>query len=181
MKTSFLPYLLWMLLAACSLVHPPQPAPTLAPPPVTAPKPPEPSACDSMLAYYQRLMLLPPADTANEATALASQPDIPQTIFKKALILSLSRDPGELTKARALLEKVLNSPETDSQALKPLAELLAAEWAERLQLSEQAARLAQQLKDAQRHADQLGDMLERLKAIELTLPTQPSRSSSTTK
>ena len=71
---------------------------------------------------------------------------------------------------------MLKSSEPDAQVLKPFAQFLLASNAELRRLNEQADKLVQQNKDAQRRIDQLNETLEALKAIERSLPARPNGS-----
>ena len=181
MKTNFLLCLFGGLLAACSTAPSPGPIPDLAaeqtPLNVAQPAPGAPTALvgiDALLAYQQGLRDLAPAEQAKELASLQTQPKSAQIALKKAMLLTLSHNNGDLAQAQALLDGVIKSTEPEALVLKPLARLLATNYAEMRRLGDQADKLAQQLKDSQRRIDQLNETLEALKAIERTLPARPS-------
>lgn len=102
------------------------------------------------------------------------QPPSPRLALQKAMTLALIRGNGDFARAQLYAESVAYSIESDTQPLKPLAKLLAANYAELRRMAEQVEKLNQQAKENQRRIEQLNDMLEGLKAIERTLPARPS-------
>lgn len=111
-------------------------------------------------------------ELATELGSLHLQPASARASLQKAMLLALLHGSGELARAQAQLDSVLNSAEPEAQPLKPLARLLAANYAELRRLAEHADKLGQQGRDNQRRIDQLNAMLEGLKAIERTLPAR---------
>ena len=185
-----LPYLLCVLLAACATppAEPPAPAPQ---PVVTAPvpsvpvvQPPAPvippdtppvqREIDGLLSYHRALRQLSHTDLLLEMDSLNLQPSSPRVTLQKAMTLSLIRGNGDFAKAQLYAESVANSVEASAQPLKPLAKLLAANYAELRRMAEQSDKLSLQVRENQRRIEQLNDMLEGLKAIERTLPARPS-------
>lgn len=153
----------------------PTPAPALpAPPPlvVVAPSPPPPAedlAARQLLAFHERLRSLPAAELAREQVRLAN-PASPADTLALALVLSLTRQPGDLARGLALLDPLVREP----SPLAPLARLLQGRLAEQRRVEELAERQAQQLRDQQRRIEQLSQQLEALRAIERSLGTRPS-------
>ena len=181
MKTNILLCLFCGLLAACSTAPwsgaAPDPAAEQTPLNVAQPAPSAPAASagmDALLAYQQGLRDLAPAEQTRELATLQTQPKSAQIALKKAMLLALSHNNGDLAQAQTLLDGVIKSTEPDALVLKPLARLLATNYAEMRRLGEQADKLAQQVKDSQRRIDQLNETLEALKVIERTLPARPS-------
>ncbi|GLS06227.1 hypothetical protein GCM10007860_33970 [Chitiniphilus shinanonensis] len=166
---------LW--LAAC--VTPPPPPPQPAPEPTPTPEPVVyvehlPSEVDAVLAYGARVRNLTAAELARELAALAGEPSGPDTTLKRALVLSRMHGNGELARAIGLLDALGKSTEEVAAPFKPLAAVLQAQFNERRKLEDQADRLAQQVKDEQRRADEANAKVEALKKIESTLPARPS-------
>lgn len=171
MKIKILLPLCCVLLAACATA--PAPEPAKKPAPVTVLQP-APGGIDSLLAYHQRLRELAPAELARELAALNEQPANPQIALKKSMLLSLSHNGDDLARAQALIDGVVKSVAPDAQAVKPLARMLAANYAEMRRFSDTADRLSQQIKESQRRTEQLNQTLEALKTIERTLPARPN-------
>lgn len=130
------------------------------------------SEIDALLSYHQWLLALTPAELTKELAVLNAQPKSARLALKKAMLLALTHGSDDLTRAQTLIDGVVNAPEADAQAVKPLAKILAAGYAEIRRLSDQAERLNQQVKENQRRIEQLNQKLEALKAIELTLPAR---------
>jgi len=173
MRVKFFLCLHCVLLSACTT----PPAPPLIPPPPTIVAvfaPAAPSEIDALLAYHQSLRELPTADLARELVYLQAQPKSAQIALQKAMVLGAIHANGDLARAQGHVDGVLKSSEPDALALKPLAQLLAANYAEMRRQGEQADKFSQQAREQQRRIDQLNDTLEALKAIERTLPTRPS-------
>lgn len=156
-----------------TLVLPAAPAPA-APPPASpvaaAPAPQGAHPLEAALGYAERVRSLPPAELAQEVQRLGDTGYAPLRALQLAVALGQSRTPPNVTRAQALLQRVLADPDGDAQALKPFARLLAVQLAEQRRADEQAERQAQQLRDAQRRIEQLNDRLEAVRAIERSLP-----------
>ena len=130
--------------------EPPPPAPAPAPAPEAAPTPPPPPVPPA------------PADPAGSAAAT----------LESALQLAQSRQPGDLTRAQALLEPLAREGAAAPWA--SIARLLQARLADQRRLEEQSERQSQQLREQQRRLEQLAVQLEALKAIERSLATRPT-------
>jgi hypothetical protein len=178
MKTKTLLFLFCGLLAACTTAPSlkPTPDPVQEPVPVIAlrPAPTAPCEIDALLGYHQWLHELAPAELAKELAALHAQPKSAQSALKKSMLLTLSHNDGDLARAQTLIDGVVKSTEPDALILKPLAQILASNYAEMRRFSDQADRLNQQTKESQRRVEQLSETLEALKAIERTLPARPN-------
>jgi len=185
-------------LAGCAVVpEPPAPAPPVvapaeppAPPTTAAPEPtpapptaqlaePEPGpqqladmATRRVLAYQERLRELAPTELAREQARLAEPASDPGQALELALLLSTTRQPGDLLRALGLVEPLARPG--GPPAWRPIARLLQARLAEQRRLEEQAERQAQQLRDQQRRLDQLNSQLEALKNTECSLVTRPA-------
>lgn len=133
-----------------------------------------PSVIDDLLTYHQALRELALADLLKELANLNGQPKHPRMALQKSMVLSLTRNSTDLARALVLADHVAKSAEPDALPLKPLAQLLLAQFLELRRLSEQSDKSAQQVKDGQRRIEQLNDTLEALKAIERTLPARPA-------
>lgn len=96
-----------------------------------------------------------------------------------ALALSQTLQVQDTQKALGLVQEVLESPDEQSVALRPLAHLLGQMFREQRRLDAQNERLSQQLRDNQRRVEQLNDRIEAMRAIERSLnrpaplPTAP--------
>ena len=123
-----------------------------------------------MLAYAERVRVMPPADLTQEAARLGDAVS-PEAQIQLSLVLSQLRQLPELIRAQELLARVLGN--ADAQALHPLARLLASRYAEQRRLEEQLDKQNQQLRDVQRRLDQTNERLEALKAIERSLTSRP--------
>ena len=155
--------------AASAVVSPQPPAPAV---PVAAP---DQEALARMLAYAERVRLMPAAELNPEATRLGEQPG-PASQLQLALVLSQLRQLPELVRAQELLARVLGNADAEAQALHPLARLLAARYGEQRRVEEQLEKQAQQTREVQRRLDQTNERLEALKAIERSLTTRPAAS-----
>ncbi len=123
-----------------------------------------------MLAYAERVRVMPPAELTQETTRLGDATS-PEAQVQLSLVLSQLRQMPDLIRAQELLARVLGN--ADAQALHPLARLLASRYAEQRRLEEQLDKQNQQLRDVQRRLDQTNERLEALKAIERSLTSRP--------
>lgn len=123
-----------------------------------------------MLAYAERVRVMPPAELTQEAARLGDAAS-PEAQIQLSLVLSQLRQLPDLVRAQELLARVLGN--ADAQALHPLARLLASRYAEQRRLEEQLDKQNQQLRDVQRRLDQTNERLEALKAIERSLTSRP--------
>ena len=123
-----------------------------------------------MLAYAERVRVMPPADLTQETARLGDAAS-PEAQVQLSLVLSQLRQLPELIRAQELLARVLGN--ADAQSLHPLARLLASRYAEQRRLEEQLDKQNQQLRDVQRRLDQTNERLEALKAIERSLTSRP--------
>lgn len=175
-KIWLLPCLLIGLLAGCA-APPPSPAPTPAPTPSTAAPPTMeivtiavPSEIDKFFSYYQSLRERPPRELRAQLARLDAQSWTVWTALKKTAILSLLPGSDEVARTQALLDSLLYSSDPQVVELKPLLQLLSANFAERKRLIDQVESLHQHIREGQRRITQLNQMLEGLKAIERSLP-----------
>ena len=173
------------LAIACAAPEPlPEPEPPESPPmtsepaPSPAPAASEPAAAESpvisVLAYADQVRSLPAAAAAQEIARLSGQPPTAVNLFQLALVLLQARGPGDVGRATQLLQRVQSEDSREARALHPLARLVMAHLADQRRAEEQAERNAQQLRDAQRRADQLQDRLDALRAIERARPSRPA-------
>jgi hypothetical protein len=123
-----------------------------------------------MLAYAERVRVMPPAELTQEVARLGDAAS-PEAQVQLSLVLSQLRQMPDLIRAQELLARVLGN--ADAQALHPLARLLASRYAEQRRLEEQLDKQNQQLRDVQRRLDQTNERLEALKAIERSLTSRP--------
>lgn len=164
--------------AACAPLQPPPepkvvempPAPTIVYVPTQEPVD---TAARHLLAYQENLSRLPTADLARELGRLGDGASSVQATMDLALVLGMTRAPGDLAKAQILLDQVLGNPSSEAQAWHGLARLLAARYADQRRAEDQVERVNQQLRevqrDNQRKLDQINEKLEALKSIERSL------------
>ena len=157
---------LLILLAGCA-----------ATPPAVVPAAPAAVSDDAgqlpVLAYYQMLHRMTPAQINRERSVLAALPPTPNNQVRTAMVLGHPRGQQDLAKALALLEGVLKSADPAALGLHPLARLLADNFAERQKLETQLEKQGQQLKESQRKAVELQEKIDSLAEIERTLPQRP--------
>jgi hypothetical protein len=139
-----------------------------------------PDAAQSAIAYYVSTRGYAAADLARERTALAGKTESPATQLRLAMLLGQPRGGTNLPRALTLLDAVLAAGQPEARALHPVARLLADQIQERQRLEATAERLTQQLertgqqlRESQRHGDQLKEKLDALTEIERTLPARP--------
>lgn len=132
-----------------------------------------PDAALGMLAYADRLRLMPPAALGPEVARLGELSS-PAAQLQLALALSQLRQLPELIRAQELLARVLGNASAEAQPLQPLARLLAARYGEQRRLEEQLEKQTQQVRELQRKLDQSNERLEALKAIERSLTSRPA-------
>jgi hypothetical protein len=130
-----------------------------------------PDAGAGMLAYADRLRLMPPAALGAEVARLG-EAKTPAAQLQLALALGQLRQLPELIRAQELLARVLGNAE--AQHLHALARLLAARYGEQRRLEEQLEKQTQQVRELQRKLDQSNERLEALKAIERSLTSRPA-------
>ena len=138
----------------------------------------------AVLEFHQATRTLAAAELARQRATSAERGNSPRRLMERALLFS--RPPGgNIARAIALLDAVLASDHPDAPALQPLARLLADQLLERHRLEAvnerltvQLERTGQQLKDGQRHADELQEKLDALTEIERTLPARPPAATS---
>lgn len=129
-----------------------------------------------MLAYAERVRVMPPTELTQEAGRLGDAAS-PEAQLQLSLVLAQLRQLPDLIRAQELLARVLGN--ADAQPMHPLARLLASRYAEQRRLEEQLDKQGQQLREAQRKLDQTNERLEALKAIERSLTSrQPAATAS---
>ncbi|PRC93302.1 hypothetical protein [Solimicrobium silvestre] len=131
---------------------------------------------DDLLAYYQSNHQMSQTELLKNLVDLNSALKSPHSDLQKAIILGCLRGPVELSRATVLLDGIIKSSDPQAQRLLPLATLLYANYSEWRRLDDALDKQNQQLKEAQRRADQLSQKLEDLKAIEQQLPSRPHAS-----
>lgn len=124
------------------------------------------------LAHADRVRGMPPAELAGEVARLSASP-APLSQVELALTLMQTRAATDTLRANLMLQRVLAQDTADARPLHPLCRQLLAQLAEQRRLEDIAERQAQQLRDAQRRAEQLADRLDALRAIERARPRLP--------
>jgi hypothetical protein len=161
---------------------------TIPPAPRMVPDPPPPAppvtvyvqtldpldvAARHLLAYNERLAGLSPAELAAEVARLGEGHASVRHAMELAVVLGLTRAPGDLQRALGVLDRVRRDASLDADAWHPLARLLAMRYAEQRRIEEQLDKATQQLRetqrDNQRRVEQLNEKLEALRAIERSL------------
>jgi hypothetical protein len=140
-------------------------------------------AVDTAIEYARFTRVLGPAELERERQALALSAGSPLNQVLQAIALAQPQG-GNLPRALALLDAVEASEQPEAVALRPLARLLADQYAERQRLEATAQRLThqlertgQQLKESQRQAEQLQEKLDALAEIERSLAPRPATNS----
>lgn len=152
----------------------PSPITAKAPaPPASAADAPAQDAALRLLAYADRLRLMPPAELGPEVARLG-EASTPAAQLQLALALGQLRQLPELVRAQELLARVLGNAGAEAQALHSLARLLAARYGEQRRVEEQLEKQTQQVRELQRKLDQSNERLEALKAIERSLTSRPA-------
>jgi len=142
-------------------------------PPANAADAPAQDAALRILAYADRLRLMPPAELGPEVARLG-EASTPAAQLQLALALSQLRQLPELVRAQELLARVLGNPSAQAQPLHSLARLLAARYGEQRRVEEQLEKQTLQVRELQRKLDQSNERLEALKAIERSLTSRPA-------
>lgn len=126
---------------------------------------------------------LGPAELERERQSLAQSAGTPLNQVLQAIALAQTHG-ANLPRAIALLEAVEASTSPDAVEMHPLSRVLHDQYAERQRLENAAQRLTQQLertgqqlKDSQRHAEQLQEKLDALAEIERSLSPRPAANS----
>jgi hypothetical protein len=128
------------------------------------------SNVDELLAYNAHLRKLSPAELGRELQRINGNPASPSNNVRRAMALSLTRDPIDLAKAEAQLWNVMGDNSVEAEKLKPLVQVLVGHYSDLRRVADGAEKSSVQAKEAQRKVDQLNDKLEALKNIERSLP-----------
>lgn len=138
-----------------------------------------------VLAYYQMLSHMTPAELGRERMVLNALPKNANTQLRMAMLLGYPRSQQDLGKSLSLLDNLLKSNDPAAITLHPLTRALADNYVERYKLEGQVERQAQQLKESQRKVAELQESqrkvvelqekLDGLADIERTLPSPSTR------
>lgn len=161
-----------LVLAACAT--PPVAVDEALTPSMTTPVMVNETAMLPLLGYAQLINRMSATELARERTVLGAIPKTPITQARLAMLLAQPRAGMDLARALALLEGILKSKTAVAVSLQPLAQLLAAQYSERLRLDALADKSAQQLKDSQARNTELQEKINALADIERSLPVRPS-------
>ena len=123
-------------------------------------------ALSRMLAYADRARSLQSGEAAAEIARIGDPGDSAPLQMQLALALAQTRNPADLARATALMQRVAGSAQAEAQPLQPLARVLAARYLEQRRVEDDRDRQVAQLKEAQRRIDHLNDRIEALRAIE---------------
>ncbi|MFZ6748336.1 hypothetical protein [Undibacterium sp. Ren11W] len=126
-----------------------------------------------LFSYYQKVRLLPQSELSKTLLELNGLSKSPYREMQRAMLLSLLHGNGDLTRAQLILDGIFKSNDAVNDYFKPAAYFLSAHNAELRRFDEVLEKQNQQLKDAQRRADQLAQKLEDIKTIERQLPSRP--------
>lgn len=157
----------FLLISACTIVPAAQQARTGTPLQVTLR-----NDADELLLYHQSLTTLSRAEGLKEFDKLSVQPANAGGAVRKAMVLGLLGRKGDYAQALAQLQSVLADDSANAQPLKPLARVLATNYAAMQKLQEQLEKSERQLADNQGRIEQLTRMLDQLKAMERALPSR---------
>ena len=119
-----------------------------------------------MLAYADRARSLQSSEAAAEIARIGDPGDSAPLQMQLALVLAQTRNPPDLARATALMQRVAGSTQAEAQPLQPLARVLAARYLEQRRVEDDRDRQVAQLKEAQRRIDHFNDRIEALRAIE---------------
>ena len=128
-----------------------------------------------VLAYYQMLSRMTPAELGRERMVLTALPKNANTHLRMAMLLGYPRYQQDLGKSLNLLDNLLKSNDPAAISLHPLAKVVADNYVERQKLEGQLEKQAQQLKESQRRVAELQEKLDGLADIERTLPSPSTR------
>lgn len=170
--TALLSTLATLTLAACAT--PPAPPNETLTPSMTTPVMVNETSMLPLLGYAQLISRMSAAELARERSVLLAIPKTPITQARLAMLLAQARAGMDLARALALLEGILKSNSAVAVSLHPLAQLLAAQYSERLRLDAQADKSALQLKEALARNTELQEKINALADIERSLPVRPS-------
>jgi hypothetical protein len=127
-----------------------------------------------LLGYLQQLAQLPAPELARERRLLAALPQTPATQIRLAILLGQTRGAIDLSRALGLLDKVQKSSDPAALSVRPLAQMLAAQYQERQKLQAQNDKLLQQANESLRRSAELQQKLDALADIERSLTVRPS-------
>lgn len=137
-----------------------------------APTPADAAALTILLRDAYQFRLLSAAQLAAETENLEILERLEPTAehrLRWALALAQTLQIQDTQRALGLIQIVLESPDPQSVALRPLAHLLGHLLREQRRLDLQNERLSQQLRESQRRVEQLNDRIEAMRAIERSL------------
>ena len=121
-----------------------------------------------LLAYADQVRAMPANELGQESKRLADLA-MPAEQLRLALVLSQSRQSGELARGQELVGRVLANASPEAQTLHPLARLMGSRLIEQRRQEDTIERQSQQLRDVQRRLEQTTERLEALKAIERSI------------
>lgn len=121
-----------------------------------------------LLAYADQVRAMPANELGQESKRLADLA-MPAEQLRLALVLSQSRQSGELVRSQELVGRVLANASPEAQTLHPLARLMGSRLSEQRRQEDTIERQSQQLRDVQRRLEQTTERLEALKAIERSI------------
>lgn len=127
---------------------------------------------DELLAYHQSLATLSRAELLAVLDGLLLQPDSPVISAKTAMVLGTLGRKGDYSEAHARLQGLLVDENPQAKSMKPLASVLASNYAASQKLRQQLEKTERQLAESQARIDQLTKMLNELKAMERALPSR---------
>lgn len=125
-----------------------------------------------LLVYAQQVQRMSPQAIARERNSLAT-PQTPAAQIRLAMLLGQTHAAGDLNRAIGLLNALSKSNASGANELRPLAQMLAAQYQERAKADVQNDKLAQQLKEAQRQNEDLQEKINAIADIENSLQARP--------
>lgn len=122
-----------------------------------------------LMNYFQQLQRMSPQTLARERNSLMSTFQAPEVQIRLAMLLGQTHSPNDLNRAIGLLNVLMKSTAPEAMRLRPLVQLLSAQYHERARIEAQNDKLAQQLKDSQQQNEKLKEKLNAIADIENSL------------
>lgn len=126
-----------------------------------------------LMGYFQQIQRMSPQALAREGERLASISRTPAAQIRLAMVFGQTHAPGDLNRALGLLQGLTKSNAPELLKLRPLVQLLSAQYHERAKAMSQNEKLAQQLRESQQQNEKLQEKLRAIAAIENSLQLRP--------
>ncbi|MCL2075519.1 MAG: hypothetical protein FWH15_03595 [Betaproteobacteria bacterium] len=137
----------------------------------------------ALLSYYHALSFFSASELSREKELLFQSGDAPDTRLRMAMVMGHPLQPNpELRRAAFILADLMQARDSVSYYLRPITQVLAVSYNERLRLEQQIRRQNAQLEkqhmrilEAQRQSRELEEALKGLADIERSLPRARNR------